>query len=269
MPFEIVGPGPLEYERLDFGGRGAPTIVMLHEGLGSVALWKDFPARLAQATRSNVVVYSRHGYGRSAPLQGVRAVRYMHDEALIVLPQFLDALGIEDPILFGHSDGGSIALIHAGGSGRKVRGVVALAPHVFVEDISVENISAAKSAYETTDLRARLGRYHDDVDGVFWGWNNIWLDPEFRSWNIEEYLPRIACPVLAIQGESDEYGSMAQLRAIQQAAGDVELLCLADCRHSPHRDQPEQVLEAMVRWMAQRFAGDSTRASASAPVGER
>ena len=150
-----------------------------------------------------------------------------------------------------------------------MRGVVALAPHVFVEEISVQSIAAAKSAYETTDLRARLGRYHDDVDGVFWGWNNIWLDPEFRSWNIEEYLPRIACPVLAIQGESDEYGSMAQLRAIQQAAGDVELLCLADCRHSPHRDRPEQVLEAMVRWMAQRFAGDSTRASASAPVGER
>jgi pimeloyl-ACP methyl ester carboxylesterase len=262
MPFETIGPGPIEYERLEGGGPGAPTIVMLHEGLGSVALWKDFPARLAQAARSNVIVYSRHGYGRSAPLQRPRAVSYMHDEALIVLPQLLDALGVEDPILFGHSDGGSIALIHAGGSGRKVRGVVALAPHVFVEDISVENIAAAKTAYETTDLRARLERYHDDVDGVFWGWNNIWLDPEFRSWNIQEYLPHLTCPVLGIQGESDEYGTMAQLAAIQQAAGDVEVICLANCRHSPHRDQPEQVLEALTRWMERRFPRDRTRASA-------
>jgi len=172
----------------------------------------------------------------------------MHDEALVVLPQFLDALGIDNPILFGHSDGGSIALIYAGGSGRRVAGIVTLAPHVFVEDVSVASIAAAKVAFETTSLRERLGRYHDDVDGVFWGWNDIWLHPEFRSWNIEEYLPRVTCPVLAIQGADDEYGSLDQIRRIAHAAANVELLCLANCRHSPHRDQPQKVLEATAHW---------------------
>src|SRR3984893_14162141 len=197
---------------------------MLHEGLGSVSMWKDFPTQVAQVTGSNVTVYSRHGHGRSATLRAPRTVQYMHDEALIVLPQFLDALGLDNPILFGHSDGGSIALIHAGGGGRRVAGVVALAPHVFVEDMSVASIAAAKIAYETTSLRERLGRYHDDVDGVFWGWNDIWLHPEFRSWNIEEYLPRITCPVLAIQGAEDEYGTLEQIRRIAHAAADIELV---------------------------------------------
>jgi pimeloyl-ACP methyl ester carboxylesterase len=249
MPFTTIGPGRIDYERIDVGGADAPTFVMLHEGLGSLSMWKDFPQCLARATRSNVVIYSRHGYGRSAPLRVPRAIRYMHDEALVVLPQFLDELGVGNPILFGHSDGASIALIHAGGSGRAVGGIVALAPHVMVEDISVSSIAAAKISYETTNLRERLARYHDDVDGVFRGWNDIWLHPEFRSWNIEEYLPLVGCPILAIQGQEDEYGSMEQIERIGRAASNVELLKLKQCGHSAHRDQPAGVLEAVLRWM--------------------
>jgi pimeloyl-ACP methyl ester carboxylesterase len=263
MPFMTLGPGPIEYEQIRGGHSKSPPLVMLHEGLGSVSMWKDFPTQLAQVTGSNVAVYSRHGHGRSARLRTPRSVRYMHDEALIVLPQFLDALGIDNPILFGHSDGGSIALIHAGGSGRGVSGVVALAPHVFVEDLSVTNIGAAKLAYQNTNLRQRLQRYHDDVDGVFWGWNNIWLDPAFRDWDIEEYLPRIACPILALQGEDDEYGSLEQIQRIARSAPLAELVSLAQCRHSPHRDQPQQVLGAIERWMKHRF--DAHRARAPAP----
>jgi pimeloyl-ACP methyl ester carboxylesterase len=274
MPFVTIGAGRIEYERIEYdrfdvADAEAPTVVLLHEGLGSVSMWRDFPAQLSRATRSRVVVYSRHGYGRSAPVTQPRSVRYMHDEALIVLPQFLDALGIEKPILFGHSDGGSIALVHAGGSGRRVTGIVALAPHVFVEDLSVASIAAAKIAFETTSLRERLARYHDDVDGVFWGWNDIWLRPEFRSWNIEEYLPRITCPVLAIQGAEDEYGSLEQIRRIADGAADVELLSLANCRHSPHRDQSAKVLESVAHWIQRRFVERGTRDPAAVPVGDR
>jgi pimeloyl-ACP methyl ester carboxylesterase len=269
MPCVTIGSGRIEYERIACGDSRAPTFVMLHEGLGSVAMWRDFPTQLASATRSNVVVYSRHGYGRSAPLRTPHAVSYMHDEALVALPQFLDALQIENPILLGHSDGGSIALIHAGGSGREVAGIVVLAPHVFVEDLSISSIAAAKVAYETTSLRERLARYHDDVDGMFRGWNGIWLHPEFRSWNIEGYLPRITCPVLAMQGDDDEYGSIEQIHRIARAVRDVEWLSLANCRHSPHRDQPEQVLATLTRWMEHRYAAGAARCSALAPFGER
>jgi pimeloyl-ACP methyl ester carboxylesterase len=251
MPFETLNHGRIEYEHIG-GDPQHPTIVMLHEGLGSVSMWKDFPRRLAEATQSTVVAYSRHGYGRSAPVRAPRTVDYMHREALSVLPQFLDALEIANPILFGHSDGGSIALIHAGGSGRKVSGVIALAPHVFVEEISVRSITAAKLAYETTDLRDRLVRYHDDVDGAFWGWNKIWLDPAFRGWNIEEYLPSITCSVLAIQGEEDEYGTMEQIDRIARGSPHVRLCKLEGCRHSPHRDRPDSVLEEVKSWIQRR-----------------
>ncbi len=179
-----------------------------------------------------------------------RTVRYMHDEALIMLPQVLDALQVEKPILFGHSDGASIALIFAGGSDREISGVAALAPHVFVEELSVTNIAAAKTAYQSTNLRERLARHHDDVDGVFWGWNDIWLSKDFRAWNIEEYLPRIRCPILAIQGRDDEYGTMEQIRRIKRQATRVETVSLAQCRHSPHRDQPGRVLDAVGHWVA-------------------
>ena len=173
----------------------------------------------------------------------------MHDEALVVLPALLDALAIERPILVGHSDGGSIALIQAGSAIRPVAAVVTMAAHVLVEDISVASIAAAKIAFETTDLRAKLARYHADVDFAFWGWNRIWLDPDFRAWNIEAHLPGIACPVLAIQGEDDEYGTMEQMRRIGAQVRDVELVELEDCRHSPHKDQPEAVLDVITRFV--------------------
>jgi len=249
MPFIDISNRRLEYERIGVAPAGRPTLVFLHEGLGSIAMWRDFPSRVAHAACCNAVVYSRYGYGNSEPLHESRSVRYMHDEALVALPELLDKLGLERPILVGHSDGGSIALIHAGGADRPVTGLVLMAPHVLVEDISVTSIAAAKVAYETTDLREKLARFHADADSAFWGWNRIWLAPEFRVWNIEEYLPRIACPVLAIQGEDDEYGTMEQLRRIGAQLADTELVALADCRHSPHRDQPAAVIEAITRFV--------------------
>jgi pimeloyl-ACP methyl ester carboxylesterase len=238
----------LEYLRIS-GRRDRPPLVFLHEGLGSVAMWKDFPARAAEATGCEVLAYSRYGYGRSDPLEGPRPVRYMHDEALVALPEVLDALRVERPILVGHSDGASIALIFAGAGLRPLSGLVLLAPHVMVEDVSVESIAATGPAFETTEMRAKLSRYHDDVDRVFWGWNRIWLHPDFRRWNIEEVLPGIRCPVLAIQGEEDEYGTLAQLDRIAAAVEDLDRLVLKDCRHSPHRDQPEATLAALASFV--------------------
>ena len=190
-PFFFVVQGhKLEVQRIAGSAR---TLVFLHEGLGSVAMWRDFPARVAQATGCSAIVYSRYGYGQSEVLE---------------------------------------------------------APHVFVEDISVASIAEAKTAFQTTDLPQKLGRYHADAAKTFWGWNDIWLHPDFRAWNIEDRLPKISCPVLAIQGFDDEYGTMAQLEAIaRQAGGPVELLRLASCRHSPHRDQPAVVIEAMSRFI--------------------
>lgn len=239
----------LEVQRIDVEGSSRPTLVFLHEGLGSVAKWRDFPASLARMTHCNAVVYSRHGYGRSEPLMGPRTVEYMHDEALTVLPELLDRLQVLQPVLVGHSDGGSIALIHAGSGVRPVRAVIALAPHVLVEEISVRSIAAAREAFETTDLPRRLGRYHDDVASAFWGWNRIWLDPAFRDWNIESWLAGITCPVLAIQGEDDEHGTMDQVLRIARQVRDVDVLMLADCRHSPHRDQPEALMRAITRFI--------------------
>ncbi|HET9339043.1 MAG TPA: alpha/beta hydrolase [Casimicrobiaceae bacterium] len=249
MAFVDVGAARLEVERIDVGRRDAPTIVMLHEGLGSVAMWKDFPHRVAHAANRDVLAYSRAGYGRSSPAALPYDVRYMHDEALVALPRLLDACAVERPILLGHSDGATIALIHAGASGRPVTGLALMAPHVFVEDVSIASIAQAKVAWRTTDLRARLARYHDDVDAAFTGWNDIWLDPAFRAFDIAGEVRAVRCPVLAIQGEDDEYGTMAQIERIARLAPDVDLVRLADCRHSPHRDQPEAVLEALVRFV--------------------
>ena len=250
MPFVNVASRRLEYRRIGIARPARPTLVFLHEGLGSVAMWRDFPARVARATKLGAVVYSRLGYGKSEPLREPRTARYLHDEAEIVLPEFLDRLEIERPILIGHSDGGSIALIHAGIAARPPAAVVTLAAHVLVEDISVASIAAAREKFETTDVRAKLARHHADVDGVFWGWNHVWLSPEFRAWNIEEYLPRIQCPVLAIQGEDDEYGTMEQMRRIDAKVGDVRLLELPNCRHSAHKDQPDAVIDAIARFVA-------------------
>jgi pimeloyl-ACP methyl ester carboxylesterase len=251
MPFLTAGGHRLDYERID-GASGAPTLLLLHEGLGSIAMWRDFPAKLAQATGCPAVVYSRYGYGRSDPLGGPRGVDYMHREALETLPELRAALGLDEVILVGHSDGASIALID-GGSGRwPVRAVVLEAPHVFVEDVSVASIAAARTAYDGTDLRQRLARYHADVDSAFRGWNDIWLHPDFRAWNIEDVLPGVRCPVLAIQGAADEYGTLAQIDAIERGvAGRFERLVLADCKHSPHRDQEQATLAAMARFIAQ------------------
>jgi len=226
------------------------TLVLLHEGLGSVAMWRDFPQRLADATGLPALVYSRYGYGQSEALHEPRDPRYMHGEAHEVLPELLDQQGIGSPILVGHSDGGSIALIYAGETGRTVAGIIALAPHVMVEQITVDSIAASREAYLKGDLARRLARYHADPDSTFWGWNDIWLKPAFRDWNIEDCLPRIACPILAIQGLQDAYGTMEQLRIIERRAPRVTLLELADCGHAPHRDQPEAVLGACKPFVA-------------------
>ncbi|MEO5699468.1 MAG: alpha/beta hydrolase [Casimicrobiaceae bacterium] len=252
--FVHAGGHRLEVERIAGGRSGGPVLVLLHEGLGSVAMWRDFPMRLAHATGNEVIAYSRHGYGRSDPLTAPRSVRYMHDEALIVLPQLLDALDVPAPILIGHSDGASIALLHAGARVRRVYGVVALAPHVMVEDISIRSIEAARESYATGDLRGRLARHHADVDSAFRGWNDIWLDRAFRSWNIEGCLPAIACPVLAIQGHDDPYGTLEQVDRLARAVADVEVLALENCGHSPHRDHEEVVTAAITRF-CNRIAG--------------
>lgn len=227
-----------------------PELVFLHEGLGSISHWRDFPARVALATGCPVTVYSRYGSGNSDVLTEARSVRYMHDEALTILPELLRQVEIENPILIGHSDGASIAIIYAGTHDR-LPGLVLLAPHVFVEELSIRSIAAANVTFENTNLPMLLARHHRDAARTFWGWNDIWLHPDFRSWNIEEYLPRITCPILAIQGMQDQYGTMAQVETIRkQSAGPVEVLPLPNCQHSPQRDQPEAVLEAITRFVA-------------------
>jgi pimeloyl-ACP methyl ester carboxylesterase len=240
----------LEYRFVEPAAANGVDLVMLHEGLGSVSMWREFPDQLAQATGCRTLVYSRQGYGRSSPLDAPRRVEYMHEEARLWLPAILMRLGIRRPVLFGHSDGASIALIHAASPESDVAGIMALAPHVKVEDLTVRSIGAAKAAYLDTDLRTRLSRHHTDVDAAFWGWNRIWLDPAFRSWNIEALLPAIRCPILAIQGEDDEYGTMEQIASIARAAPDAGLLALPACRHSPHRDQPQAVLAAAREFVA-------------------
>jgi pimeloyl-ACP methyl ester carboxylesterase len=249
MSFIQVQDRRIEYDFVHASSADAPVMIFLHEGIGSLSMWKDFPSRVAHAAGCNALVYSRYGYGQSDALTASRHVDFMHDEALKALPELLDRLEVQRPILFGHSDGGSIALIHAGGSGRPIAGVIAMAPHIVVEDISIRSIKAAKQTYETTDLKDRLGRYHAHPDSAFWGWNDIWLHPEFRNWNIEEFLPPIMCPILAIQGEDDEYGTMQQIDLIARFASDVDLFKLTDCRHSPHLDQPEAVIEAVTRFV--------------------
>ncbi len=229
---------------------GETVLVFLHEGLGSASLWRDFPAAVANNTGYPALVYSRYGYGGSDVLRAPRGVDYMHREALDVLPTLCAELGIENPVLVGHSDGASIALIHAGAGRWPVRALVLEAAHVFVEDVSISSIEAAKTAYNTTDLPQKLARHHADADKTFFGWNDIWLDPAFRTWNIENYLAAIACPTLVIQGEDDEYGTADQVTAIRdQVTGPVEIHMLAACGHSPHRDQPARTLDATVAFL--------------------
>ena len=301
MPRLKIGDKQLEYVWHGPGPAEATTLVFLHEGLGCVAMWRDFPEKLVAETGYGALVYSRAGYGNSDPCELPRSVRFMHDEALVVLPQVLDTFEIRKAILVGHSDGGSIALIHAGGgvnhedtkdtktadSNRNqtgelstktlIRGLILEAPHVFVEEGGLESIRRIAEEYRTAivslpsselatarmpanhpqdagaavgappDLKQRLARYHgENVDETFWGWNEVWLNPEFRTWNIEEYLPHIRVPVLLIQGKDDQYGTLAQVKAIEAGCQrPVRTVLLAECGHSPHLDQPARTLEAM------------------------
>ncbi|HZM36627.1 MAG TPA: alpha/beta hydrolase [Burkholderiales bacterium] len=250
MAFEKAAGRSLSYEWVGETG-GKPVLVFLHEGLGSIRQWRDFPARVAAATGSRALVYDRYGYGQSDVLaEPRRTVRFMHDEALAALPQFLKGLHVENPILVGHSDGASIALIHAG-AGHEVRGVVAMAPHVFIEPVCLSSIRKAKETFESTDLPQKLGRYHRDARRTFYGWADVWLDPDFERWDIrQDYLPKVRCPVLGIQGHDDEYGTMAQLDEMaRRVAGRCELAKLENCGHSPFRDQPDKVLSRITSFI--------------------
>ncbi|MDB5028233.1 MAG: Lactonase [Candidatus Eremiobacteraeota bacterium] len=244
----VVDGKRLETVRWD-GDVARPAIVMLHEGLGSISLWRDLPQRLSERTGCTVVAYSRYGHGRSDVLREKREPGYMHHEGETVLPELIAQLELERPILFGHSDGASIALICAGARPELPRALILEAPHVFVEEISTRSIAGAKAAYASTDLPARLARHHADADATFFGWNDIWLDPRFRAWNVEDYADRVACPLLLIQGEADEYGTTAQLDAIAARVPAAETLLVPNAGHSPHRDAPELVIERIATFV--------------------
>ena len=244
----------LEYRWIPPTREGAPALVFLHEGLGCVSLWRDFPDRLAAATGWGALVYSRAGYAGSTPVPLPRPLDYMQREGREVLGPVMDAAGVTDAVLVGHSDGGSIALVHAGAADphRRVRAVITEAPHVFCEELTVRSIEQAREAYVTGDLRARLARHHrENVDCAFWGWNRAWLDPGFLRWNIEEYLPGIRVPVQVIQGRDDPYGTEEQIRRIRRGVpGPVEAVLLDACGHAPHREQEPATLEAMASFLA-------------------
>jgi pimeloyl-ACP methyl ester carboxylesterase len=261
LAIEVSGrPLALEYRWTGADAAGdAPVMVFLHEGLGSIAMWRDFPERLCLRLGVRGLVYSRYGYGRSTPRgAGDKLPRsYLHREAQDILPQVLKALGIESAFLFGHSDGGSIALIAAASDPGLFPAIVVLAPHINVEDVAIRNIQATRVAYHERGLREKLARYHDDVDSAFYGWSGAWLDPSFRDWNIEAELENIRCPVLAIQGVDDEYATLEQIRGIRRRAPQTQLLELPDCGHSPHRDQCEAVIAAVQEFLSIRQAGES------------
>lgn len=249
----------LEYRDLPATVAARPTLLLLHEGLGCVAMWRDFPAKLAAATGCRVIVWSRAGYGGSQAYAEPRTPRYMHREGEEALPALMAALNVENPVLIGHSDGGSIALIFAGAYADVPLGIAVMAPHEFVEEVTLAGIRAARTAWETTDLAKKMARYHhDQTPRVFSDWNDTWLSPAFRDWNIEACLAKIRCPVLAIQGEDDEYATMAQIDVIAERIPGTTLLKLPDCGHSPQRDQESAVLSALVEFiekLAPRHAG--------------
>jgi pimeloyl-ACP methyl ester carboxylesterase len=251
MSFAAIDERRIEYAAIPGDAGLRPTLVFLHEGLGSVALWRDFPRKVARRLNAPALVYSRFGYGASDGLRADRTPQFMHEEALEVLPALLDQLRIERPVLVGHSDGASIALIHAAAAARPVRGIVCLAPHVFVEPVCVDSIAKVRTSYSSTDLRRRLAKYHARVDEAFLGWADIWLHPEFLAWSIEDLLPRIEQPLLLIQGREDEYGTLAQLDRIEaRVKGPTTRLVLSPCGHSPHRDQEAAALDAIVAFVS-------------------
>jgi len=223
---------------------------MLHAGLGSLELWHNFPQKLCERTGYSILLYSRYGYGKSEALTEKRATNYLHHEGQKVLPELLAHFGIKRPVLFGHSDGATIALLYAAKYPACARALILEAPHVFVEEITIKGIIETREAYQSGVLAPRLKPHHLDADATFWGWNDIWLDPAFRSWNIETDLASIQCPVLVIQGEEDQYGTLAQLEAIEKQTPSTELLVLSDCRHSPHSDQSALVLARTAEFLS-------------------
>ena len=245
----VVAGRELEIASIPRRRAGAPTLIFLHEGLGSLGLWRDFPASLAERTGCAAVVYSRCGNGFSEVLHEPRPTRYMHDEALVTLPALLSVLGLNDVVLFGHSDGASIAIVFAAEHPGVVRGMVLEAPHLFVEDLSVSSIAAMRQEYEQGTLRERMARRHADADRTFYGWNDVWLSPAFRSWSVEAEAASVQSPALAIQGTGDEYGTLAQVETLARLSrGPVDCLTLAACGHAPHRDRTALVLETAAAW---------------------
>jgi pimeloyl-ACP methyl ester carboxylesterase len=261
--FLTVGDAKLEY-RLASATDAPPAIVMLHEGLGSAALWGDFPDKLAVATGMTVLAYSRAGYGASSPVALPRPLSYMHDEANNVLPPLLDAIGFQRGLLLGHSDGASIAAIYAGSrQDHRVRGLTLIAPHFIVEDVGLAAIRDAKTAYESGDLKTRLTRWHRNVDVAFYGWNGAWLDPGFRTWDISEALAYVRVPILVVQGENDQYGTIRQVEIAQEECYcPVEIAMIAGAGHNPPRDRPEVTLNAIAgfanRVLKQHHEGEPT-----------
>ncbi len=256
--FEVLGQR-LEYRWIGPGPGEAPTIVFLHEGLGCVGMWRDFPDRVASAAGCGALVYSRLGYGASDSVRGPRPVAFMRDEALRVLPAVVAHFEPREVILFGHSDGASIAIIYAGSRLGPIRALVLEASHVFVEPVCTDRIARIAEEYGTAGLRERLARYHGaNTDSMFQSWTDVWLRPEFLRWNIEEYLPSIESPVLVVQGEDDDYGTLAQVEAIStRVRGPAESLVLPRCGHSPHSDHPDEVLEAVTRFLRQALSPES------------
>lgn len=250
--FLSIGQHSLEYRMIGPRPEAAPTLVLLHEGLGCVGLWGDFPDRLQAATGCGVFVYSRAGYGQSSPVTLPRPLTYMHDEARDVLPLLLDAIGFRRGLLIGHSDGASIAAIYAGThQDHRLGGLVLIAPHFFTEDMGIAAIAEAKKAYETTDLKAKLARWHKDPDNAFKGWNGAWLDPGFRQWDITESLAYIRVPILIVQGEDDQYGTVAQIEAAERECYcPVEVSLLPGVKHSPQREAPEATLKVVSDFVA-------------------
>jgi pimeloyl-ACP methyl ester carboxylesterase len=257
--FIEIGTSRLEYKMIGPRPDQSATFILLHEGLGSVGLWGDFPTRLADATGFGVFAYSRAGYGRSSPSVIPRPVTFMHEEARDVLPHVLDAIGLQRGILLGHSDGASIAAIYAGSvEDHRVRGLVLLAPHFFTEEFGIAEIARMREAYETTDLRAKLGKWHQNPDNAFYSWSGPWLDPEFRNWEITEELAYIRVPILIIQGEDDQYGTLRQIEvAKEECYCPVETVILAGVRHVPHREAPDTTIGAIVDF-ARRLQSNET-----------
>ena len=242
-----INASDLEYRMIGPAPDAAPTIVMLHEGLGSAGLWGDFPDKLQAATGAGVFVYSRAGYGASTPVKLPRPLDYMQIEALDVLPKLLEAIGFRRGLLVGHSDGASIAAIYAGShQDHRVQGVAMIAPHFVVEDISVKSIAEIKTTYETTELKTKLSRWHSDVDNAFYGWNRAWLDPKFRAWDISEYLAYIRVPVTLLQGADDQYGTIRQIEIAQEECYcPVDVTIIPGAGHQPHREAPGATLDTI------------------------